>query len=639
MDGTPCKTTTNRTSVVHGAALFAALFVAVTFTLMSAHAQTSPVMHEIEFSEGATFADRAREGGPAGLNGTMHDITFSEPISIVDDGTRRPAGLTGMGHEIAFDESVPVVDDGTRGINGLTGMGLGIAFDESVPIVDSATERPAGLTGTGHEIAFDEPVPVADDARRLGPAGLTGTGHEIAFDEPVPVADDAGERPDGLTGRIHRVAFDEPVLVVDDAGERPDGLTGRIHRVASSEPIPIVDSITKLDSPAGIIHEITVSESVQIVDGVPGLERPPATFTPTPTDAPVVSDDMMTSASSAAKAGGLDMPGISDTGSRTCSPGCRVVIMGEDGHFWMERIQGIPILIEPMDKPAFSEDVEELRPMPPAPQNGPGPILTPQPRGGGGGGGGGGGSIVGGASLGYDVRFDFSSEGEGVLSGSSIRIAPGNILVVQPLLTPAGLLTIFDMEIFLTGAGGESASIYYNRLGAFFGLECVGEATESGMMRTCDESSIISGAATPVVVGGSLESVSIPLEDEFAGSVSIMLRDNQGLTLATHDRDRFALNAGGAAVPGTAAPGTGPDVEEPRTEPVPRDEPEPIQDREAPEEPAAVPADEPRAEPQQDRDAPEDRQDSEPAAEPAGDSEKGFFEAIGDFFRSLFGLN
>ncbi|ABK77251.1 hypothetical protein CENSYa_0618 [Cenarchaeum symbiosum A] len=88
------------------------------------------------------------------------------------------------------------------------------------------------------------------------------------------------------------------------------------------------------------------------------------------------------------------------------------------------------------------------------------------------------------------------------------------------------------------------------------------------------------------------------------------------------------------------APRQAPDVEEPRTEPVPRDEPEPIQDREAPEEePAAEPADEPRTEPQQDREAPEDRQDSGPEAEPAGDSEVGFFEAIGNFFRSPFGLN
>ncbi|ABK77479.1 hypothetical protein CENSYa_0846 [Cenarchaeum symbiosum A] len=273
------------------------------------------------------------------------------------------------------------------------------------------------------------------------------------------------------------------------------------------------------------------------------------------------------------------------------------------------------------------------------PGQGPGPIVTPQPRGGGGGGGGGG-SVLSGTGLGYDARFEFTAGGEGVLSGSSIRIQPGNTLVIQPLLTPAGLLTVFDMEVYLTGAGGESASVYYNRLGAFFGKECLVESTQSEMTKTCDESSIISGAATPVLDGGSLESISIPLEGEFAGTVSIMLRDNQGITLATHDRDRFSLNTGGAAAPDAGVPSIDaaePGVIPPAAGPVDEPRAEPRQNREEPrDEPAASDT---MDEAGQAREIPEDQQGSESAAETAGDSGGSFLDAIADFFRSLFGMS
>ncbi|ABK77449.1 hypothetical protein CENSYa_0816 [Cenarchaeum symbiosum A] len=269
---------------------------------------------------------------------------------------------------------------------------------------------------------------------------------------------------------------------------------------------------------------------------------------------------------------------------------------------------------------------------------------APLPRGGGGGGGGGGGARVTptGNSLGYDASFDFASGGSGVLSGSSIQLDPGMPLSISPMISPAGVLSPFDMEVSISGSDGTAAEVYYNRIGSFFARDCGTDAEISGMVYTCDPSSIISGGASASVSGGVLETITIPLQGEFSGTLSIMLRDSQGLALATHNRDSYSIRMGDAGpapfVPETeperqSEPAASPAELERQAEPIERTEPE--MEEPVIQEPARPSPPEPQAERQESEQPQPGRQ--EPAGAQDAAEPEGFVDMILGFFRSIFG--
>ncbi|ABK77549.1 hypothetical protein CENSYa_0917 [Cenarchaeum symbiosum A] len=292
--------------------------------------------------------------------------------------------------------------------------------------------------------------------------------------------------------------------------------------------------------------------------------------------------------------------------------------------------------LEPTDAPAVSDlaEADRIRPAPP-----PEPRPVPRSSGGGGGGGGGGGLAPTGSSLGYSASFDFTSGGINTLTAPvSIRLASGLPLVITPVLNP-GTLTVYDMEIRLNDIEGAAAEVYYNRLGAFYGKECGGETAESASLYTCDVSSAISGAASHSEKGGALESISIPLQDGFSGTMTLMLRDNQGLKLADHER-LYRVSTILADTPIPSGP--------PAAEPQPSAEPQPPRQVEPPGPAAQPPRDEPAApspvepEPQAPRPG-TPRMDPEPSGleqDSARDSAPEDMDILGrliDFFRSLFG--
>ncbi|ABK77481.1 hypothetical protein CENSYa_0848 [Cenarchaeum symbiosum A] len=260
----------------------------------------------------------------------------------------------------------------------------------------------------------------------------------------------------------------------------------------------------------------------------------------------------------------------------------------------------------------------------------PGVEPRPVPRSSGGGGGGGSSGLSPtGSSLGYSASFDFTTGGANVLAGASVRPGPGLPLVITPLLDPA-TLTVYDMEIRLSDMEGTAAEVYYNRLGAFYGKECGGEMSVSSELYTCDVSSAISGAATHVKSGGALDSISIPLQEGFFGTMTLMLRDNQGLTLADHERT-YTVGVRPIAQPVSQ---TGvPPAPEPATPPAPVQEPPEDAHVPAPPEPGARAAD-PAAPPRTDPGAIPGT-DPEPAGSP---DERGILDGIIDFVRSLLGL-
>ncbi|ABK77199.1 hypothetical protein CENSYa_0566 [Cenarchaeum symbiosum A] len=240
------------------------------------------------------------------------------------------------------------------------------------------------------------------------------------------------------------------------------------------------------------------------------------------------------------------------------------------------------------------------------------------------GGGGGSSSLPAGTSLGYDVEFGFSSGGSNAALGPfSLRVEPGYPLVITPMLVPEGIMNIYDVELLFAGAGDSLAEVYYNRLGVF-GKQCSGMIWQSDRVHACDMSSVLSGPARYDQPG----SITVPLEG-FTGTLSIKLRNSQGIVLATHDDDRYYIFTPGAAAP--RAPAQGPS-DGPTEPPAPRapdilDAPAsgtvPVQDAGRAEPPVQIG---PEAGP------------AVPDAEPALPAAKGLFDVIMDFFRNLLGL-
>ncbi|ABK77215.1 hypothetical protein CENSYa_0582 [Cenarchaeum symbiosum A] len=269
------------------------------------------------------------------------------------------------------------------------------------------------------------------------------------------------------------------------------------------------------------------------------------------------------------------------------------------------------------------------------------PAPAPLPRRGGGGGGGGGGSsgaIIGGGSLGFSVSFDIMADGENALRGvSTVSAAPGGTLAISPVLNPPSTLNVFDMEVSLHGADGDTTDVYYNRVGSFFGRQCDTDPVITDVLYTCDPQSAISGSGASVRTnGGFLEGMNIPLEGEFSGTMSIALRDSQGIVLANHDRDRYSIMAGAGPVPVAMVMDPAPAPVEP--EPAPEQvapEPEPVVPEPAPE-PVAP---EPEMDPEPEREGEPEPAPEAPVDEPGTDAarEQGFLDRIIEFFASLFG--
>ncbi|ABK77287.1 hypothetical protein CENSYa_0654 [Cenarchaeum symbiosum A] len=288
----------------------------------------------------------------------------------------------------------------------------------------------------------------------------------------------------------------------------------------------------------------------------------------------------------------------------------------------------------------------------PQPVSQPNPQPDPRPRGGGGGGGGG--TSTGITSIGRDVSLEFTADGEDASRGSSEIIIGTNMpLVISPL--SADDLDVYDMEVIISSEDGQ-AKIYYNRIGAFFDRECEGDAAASGSLYTCDVQSLISpsGASYRDDSDGSFESLAVPLEGEFSGTMSMQLRDNSGIILASHDKV-YRINPSSAPV---NAPDTGPAPEviipvqvvlEPEMDPEPVAVPEPEMDPE----PETVSAESKlevesitlteheesdTATGAEDPEAPTPAATQVETGQSESRQEHGIMGAITEFFRSLLGL-
>ncbi|ABK77270.1 conserved hypothetical protein [Cenarchaeum symbiosum A] len=278
----------------------------------------------------------------------------------------------------------------------------------------------------------------------------------------------------------------------------------------------------------------------------------------------------------------------------------------------------------------------------PQPVSQPNPQPDPRPRGGGGGGGGGTSTSI--TSIGRDVSLEFTADGQDASRGSSEIIIGTNMpLVISPL--SADDLDVYDMEVIISSEDGQ-AKIYYNRIGAFFDRECEGDAAASGSLYTCDVQSLISpsGASYRDDNDGSFESLAVPLEGEFSGTMSMQLRDNSGIILVSHDKV-YRINP--SSVPVNALDtGPAPEVIIPVQAVEPEMDPEPVIVPEM--DPEPVPAEpEPEAEPIIPVEAV--KSDTVPGAEDSAKitpavarvetgQEPGIIDAITEFFRSLLGL-
>ncbi|ABK78418.1 RTX family exoprotein [Cenarchaeum symbiosum A] len=274
----------------------------------------------------------------------------------------------------------------------------------------------------------------------------------------------------------------------------------------------------------------------------------------------------------------------------------------------------------------------------------PTPTPAPLPRRGGGGGGGGG-SILSGPSVESSASLGFASGGQDALgSPSGILLAPGGTLVITPEIESDGFTArVFGMEVILYGAGGqEDARVRYSAVPVLLNSEqCSGESHTSDRIFSCDASSVISEEDTGYTLDASDQlSLEIPLEDEFEGTMSVMLQDSRGILLLSHDRAVYGLSTGQPDAPDDVERGDAPGGDVVR-----EDGPSGMRDPapEPPEDPAAASMD-----PEDPMD-PEPRMGGEPGqpgpagpgagTEPTAEPEEpdDLLGMIMGWFRSLFG--
>ncbi|ABK77277.1 subtilisin-like serine protease [Cenarchaeum symbiosum A] len=282
----------------------------------------------------------------------------------------------------------------------------------------------------------------------------------------------------------------------------------------------------------------------------------------------------------------------------------------------------------------------------PAPESRADPLPAPRPRGGGGGGGGGG-AVVSGGITGQTASLGFASGGQDAReSPSGIRIAPEGTLVITPEIeSDVFAARVFSMEVILYGMGAqEDARVRYSAVPVLLNSEqCDGESHVEDRIFACDASSVISeGQAGYTLDASGRLSLEIPFEGEFSGTMSVMLQDNRGILLLSHERDVYELDAGQAAGPSLEASS----ADEPGDGPVVMQEPSP--EEAVPQDPAAEASMD--AEPEPEPLVPAEPDDAEPRVVPAepgipGDppavpAEPGPTDLLGmivEWFASLFG--
>ncbi|ABK77475.1 hypothetical protein CENSYa_0842 [Cenarchaeum symbiosum A] len=573
-------------------------------------------VHEIP----ADIIPRVGEDGPALSDGASLGLARSITDAPAVNDTYVLGGGPAQGRAIPVDGTdAPTVNDMPMIIGPAQGRAIPVdgtdepAVDDMPVIVVPAQGRVIPVDASDTPMASDEAirgisvivmdVPAVSDV--YVPAGT------ISRDGKDSLA-----LSDGAVLGLARTATDAPVIN-DTYAVGGGPVQGRII------PVDITDAPTVNDIPTtggivqGRIIPVDASDMPLPSDGAPlGLSR-------TAGDAPIISE-RVDGIDSARRAHDMVYPGDKVTLGYSIHGTDEPRIADREGDV-IRAVSGPDV-----GDTAQADHTRAQAPVAPPP---------PRPRSGGGGGGSSGtGGTSNAGSFGYDASFGFSSNGVSASLGtSSLSLSPGAPLVITPVLTPGGTLSVYDMELLFTGAAGKVSEVYYNRVGAFFDRECSGEAEQSDMVYSCDESSVFTGPVSLGLAGGLLESITVPIDHEFTGTLSMRLRDSQGITLATHDLDRYRIVQ-------VDTPSEMP--VQPAAEPAGPAEPavpEPPEAR-APE--PASPAEDPGPEPPAPQGvAPgEDTQDANAQdAVPGGDirdaaPEQGIIDVIIGFFRSILGL-
>ena len=224
---------------------------------------------------------------------------------------------------------------------------------------------------------------------------------------------------------------------------------------------------------------------------------------------------------------------------------------------------------------------------------------------------------------------------------SQITLESDTSLTIAPRILPIDIRQkILKMEIIIsdhtTPELPAAALIQYMLIPNILTYDkCSGKEYQSDRLYACDSSSILSETQVYYTESGDqttkrFDSIVIPFEEEFSGSLTMFLQDNRGIILSSHGDKTYGITVtSGEDDKPEPADGMNPEPVEMDPEPVEMD-PEPVEM-----DPESVPMN-PELTPMNPEPVEMDPESIRKDPEPADD--RNVFEKIVDWFQSLFGL-